>query len=266
MIELNHDEYVKVRPLFDGITHSRSFVFSLFEGNHSGRVYVDDAAFPQTALLALTCEYWCLAGRDDNPEFNQWLHDWVLANLKPGDNYIFFLPFTEPWRNRLTELFKTQNIITITRAAFDFNPERFQQLHAVWRERIPAGYRIVPYDRALAETAGGLAEFWGSIDHFLAHGLGYALMKGNEAVSRCHTVFVGDCEAEISISTDEKYRRQGLGTLATCAFIEACLQHGLKPQWSCWSNNAPSVAMAQHLSFTSRPDVRISFFHVNKPA
>ncbi|MGC9396922.1 MAG: GNAT family N-acetyltransferase, partial [Anaerolineae bacterium] len=49
-------------------------------------------------------------------------------------------------------------------------------------------------------------------------------MKGNEIVSRCHTVTVGGGEAEINIETAEAYRRQGFATLAACAFIEQCLE------------------------------------------
>jgi RimJ/RimL family protein N-acetyltransferase len=261
MIELTRDEYARTIPLFKDIDHSRSFVFSLFEGNHTGRVFVDRREQPVTALLALTCEFWCLGGRDDNPIFNQALHDWVYANLKPDGNHVLFLPFTEAWRGTLAELFKDRGIMTIKRSAFDFSPERFKRQQAGWRERIPPGYRIEPYDRGLAETAGGLAEFWGTIDNFLAHGLGYAVLDGDEVLSRCHTVFVGDCEAEISIETSEKHRRQGLGTLAVCAFVEGCRPRGLRPEWSCWSNNAASISMAQKIGFVPKADVQVSYFY-----
>ena len=264
MIDLTRDGYVTVLPLFKDIEHSRSFVFSLFEGNHTGKVFVDRREKPSAVLLALTCEFWCLGGRDDNAAFNQAIHEWVLSALKSGRNYVLFLPFSEAWRSRLAELFKEQGIMTITRSAFDFDLQCFQRQHVGWRERIPAGFRVEPYDRHLAETGGGLAEFWGGIDRFMTHGLGYAVLHGDEVASRCHTVLRGDGEAEISIETREPYRRQGLATLAVCAFIEGCLQKGLKPEWSCWSNNSASIALAHKLGFVPKADVRISYFHAEK--
>jgi RimJ/RimL family protein N-acetyltransferase len=155
----------------------------------------------------------------------------------------------------------------IARAAFDLSLEGFRQSHARWQSRIPEGLAVRRYDRALTESAPGIVEFWGSIDAFLQHGLGFAVLQGEETVSRCHTVLAGDGRAEISIETQEAYRRQGLATLACCAFIESCLDGGLRPEWSCWHNNAASIALAEKLGFERAPDVPVVYVHqeVSRP-
>ena len=43
------------------------------------------------------------------------------------------------------------------------------------------------------------------------------------------SIYVGGGEAEIDIRTDERYRGRGYARLTACAFIEACLEKGLRP-------------------------------------
>jgi RimJ/RimL family protein N-acetyltransferase len=146
----------------------------------------------------------------------------------------------------------------IVRNVYSIDQERFTP-RADWRAHVPTGCHVQRYDRALAESAGGIAECWGSIVRFLSHGLGYAVLKGDEVVSRCHTVLVGDRRMEISIETAEPYRRKGLAMLAACAFVEHCLQAGLHPDWSCWLPNEASGKLAEKIGFKRETDVPVIF-------
>jgi len=259
--ELEKTAYEKARPLFQEMEHSQLFADAIFEGNHVGRIFVDDPERPTAALLAPMCEFFFIAGQTENVAFNQAMRALILSELVSSEGDLLLFPTSEAWKTALDKLFADYARLHVARKAFTFDPTVFAERHAGWRERIPSGYVVHQYDRALAENTE-LADFWGSLDNFLARGFGFAVMKGDEAVSRCHTVMVGGGEAEISIETAESHRRQGFATLATCAFIEHCLEQGLRPAWSCWDNNIPSQILAQKLGFNHPVDVPVIYTKV----
>jgi RimJ/RimL family protein N-acetyltransferase len=252
--ELEKTTYEKARPLFREMEHNQLFVDAVFESNHVGRIFVDDPEHPTAALAALMCEFHYPAGRTDNTAFNASMREQILSELVSAEGDLLLFPTSEAWRNTLDALFADFKLLHVARKAFTFDQERFRAKHDRWQKRVPEGYTIQRYDQCLAEGTE-LADFWGGLDNFLAHGAGFAVMKGNEVVSRCHTVMVGNGEAEISIETAEPYRRRGFATLATCAFVEYCMTHGLHPAWSCWENNIASQILAQKLGFNHPVDV-----------
>lgn len=252
--ELETTAYEKARPLFQGMGHSQLFADAIFEGNHVGRVFVDDPECPTTALIAPMCEFFFTAGRTDNTAFNQAMRALILSELVSPEGDLLLFPTSEAWQSALDMLFADYARLHIARKAFTFIPTMFAERHAGWRTWLPSGYAIHQYDLALAENTE-LADFWGSLANFLARGFGFAVVKGDEVISRCHTVMVGGGEAEINIETAEPYRRQGYAMLAACAFIEHCLEQGLRPAWSCWDNNIPSQILAQRLGFNHPVDV-----------
>ncbi len=252
--ELERAAYEKARPLFQEMGHSQLFTDAIFEGNHAGRFFVNDPEHPTAALAVPLCEFFFLAGRTDDDAFNQAMRALILSELVSPEGDLLLFPTSEAWQQALDRLFADYARLHVARKAFAFQPAAFAERHAGWRERLPAGYDIRRYDRALADSTE-LADFWGNPDNFLARGVGFAVMKGDEVISRCHSVMVGGGQAEISIETAEAYRRQGFATLAACAFIEGCIEQGLRPAWSCWDNNIPSQILAQKLSFNHPVDV-----------
>lgn len=252
--ELKKTAHEKARPLFQGMGHSQLFANAVYEGNHVGRVFVDDPEHPTAALLAPLCEFFFIVGQTENIAFNQAMRALILSELVSSEGDLLLFPTSEAWQSTLDKLFVDYARLHVARKAFTFDPEVFVMQHANWRERIPYGYSIRQYNRALAEDTE-LADFWGGLDSFLARGVGFAVMKSDEVISRCHTVMVGGGEAEISIETTKAYRRQGFATLVACAFIEGCLEQGLCPAWSCWDNNIPSQILAQKLGFNHPVDV-----------
>jgi len=252
--ELEITAYEKARPLFQEMGHSQLFADAIFEGNHIGRVFVDDPECPTTALIAPMCEFFFIAGRTDNTAFNQAMRALILSELVSPEGDLLLFPTSEAWQSALDDLFADYARLHVARKAFTFVPTMFAERHAGWHERLPSGYTIRQYDCALADNTE-LADFWGSLDNFLAHGFGFAVVKGDEVISRCHSVMVGGGKAEISIETAEAYRRQGFATLAACAFVEGCTERGLHAAWSCWDNNVPSQILAQKLGFNHPVDV-----------
>ncbi|MBN1249890.1 MAG: GNAT family N-acetyltransferase [Anaerolineae bacterium] len=255
MIELPAPGFGSIRALLTGGMVGHSLIAALLEGNHTGRVFVDAAPAartPSTALVALTCEFNYVLGRADNPEANAAIRSLLWSGLDPEAEYVVVFPTSEAWQGVLEAMFGgASELHHGARDEYTFDVDRWTAAHGDWRSRIPAGFEVRPYDHALAEGQG-FAEFWGSLDAFLERGIGYAVVKDGEAVSRCHTVMVGAGEAEISIETAEPYRRRGMATLAACAFIERCQEVGLHPAWSNWDYNEPSRRLAERLGFVRR--------------
>ena len=259
--ELEKATYKKARPLFQEMGHSQIFADAVLEGYHAGRIFVDDPESPTAALIAPMCEFFFTAGQTEDEAFNQAMRVLILSELVSPEGDLLLFPTSEAWQSVLDKLFADYARLHVARKVFTFDPAAFIARQAKWRERVPSGYAIHQYDRALAKNTE-LADFWGSLDHFLTHGVGFAVTKDNEIVSRCHSVLVGGGEAEISVETVEPYRRQGFATLAACAFIEHCLEQGMRPAWSCWDNNIPSQILAQKLGFNHPVDVPVIYTKV----
>lgn len=269
--ELSGADSVQATALFHHAPHhAHTFLFSVLEGQHVGRIFVDDPTSPTAALVHLACEYTFLLGDASNEAFaaatQRLLLNELASSPAPYGQLLFLIPTTDAWHADILRRYCDFRIDDIRRKAFTFDPEAYRARHNDWRTRLPADVTLCRYDGGLAESAGGLAEFWGSIDRFLADGFGFALMRDGEPVSRCHTVLVGAGEAEISVETADAYRRRGLATLTACAFIDHALQRGLTPSWSCWAHNEPSVALARHLGFRSTADVPVAVIFLNQEA
>lgn len=252
MIELPASDFAAIRPLWQSTAAGHGLIAALVEDNHLGRVFVDDASAPSTALVAMACEFTYVLGRADHSEANATIRALLWGGLAPQAEYVVVFPTSEAWQGTLEALFAgVPELHHGARDEYTFDRERHTAVHAAWRSRILDGFEVRAYDAALAQGQG-FEDFWGSIDAFLERGFGYAVIRDGEPVSRCHTVMVGAGEAEISIETAEPFRRQGLARLAACAFIEHCLAVGLRPAWSNWAYNAPSRQLAEHLGFVHR--------------
>ena len=257
MQELTGDELGRLCPLFADAPHHRVFACSVIEGHHVGRAFVDRADAPSSALLYCACEFHLLAGRADNDEFNREMKRLIVSELMPRGGELLLMPASAGWRGAIKGLFAGQRQLDIARRSFRLDRALFEP-HRRWRERVPAGYSVRRYDREVAATADGLSECWGSLDCFIANGFGFVAQKGDEIVSRCHTVLRGDGKVEISVGTTDAHRRQGLAILVASALIEHSLEAGLEPVWSCWDGNAPSIALAGKLGFVPEPDMPVT--------
>jgi hypothetical protein len=96
-----------------------------------------------------------------------------------------------------------------------------------WRERLPPAFALERVDAARAkviqENMGGpwFSHLWGSIEDFLARGVGFCIVSGDEVASSCLSAVIGGGEAEIQINTyHPRFHRRGLATLAATAFAE----------------------------------------------
>jgi RimJ/RimL family protein N-acetyltransferase len=239
MIELKPSEFAVVVPLFSDIEHSVPIVFSVLEGTAAGRVFADRADQPRSAFLAVSGAFSYVVGHETGDAFGRKLVALLFDNLLPSQEeqeFVLFA-FTDGWRKKLDQLLAPKGAIRIYRKAFTWDADRAPGWR-LWGDRVPAGYRMEP-----TALAGGDPRF------------GVRLLKADEVVGECTSVFVGRGEAEIDIHTDENHRNLGLGTLTASAFLEECLARGLRPSWTCWPEREASIALAKKLGFVETADV-----------
>lgn len=262
MIELAAADFVCALPLLAGI-RQKVLPNAICEGFNPGRVFVDQRENPQLALLWSRVGYYFLAGdpaRAGNvAEISRVLTDiFVPASQAGGETGFILIPSHPGWKEHLPALLPGREVIEIYRRPFQFDRNQFAA-QGNWRERIPSGFHLQPMDATLAEKIGVQAS-WASVDDFLANGLGFALLDGDEIVSACHSVFASRERFEIDVHTEEKYRQRGFAMLVASAFIEACLARGRHPNWECFWENDASTMLAGKLGFSAKPDYPVWFW------
>ncbi len=249
MQELDSNQFHSVSSLFNEIDHNIAVVHSVIEGNSPGRIFVDRIPGATTAYLIFEGAFHYIGGNPANDAFNRAIISFLFEQFLPGaeEKELVLFAFSNAWREKLDTLLQQYGAITIQRKIFSFDPAKFQA-HAGWRDRIPEGFTLKLIDAELAEKH---ADFKPIVDATTKR-FGVCLMKDDELAAVCTAVCVGGNEAEIDIFTDEKYRQQGLATIAACAFIEETLSRKLTPNWACWPERKASVALAKKLGFVEQ--------------
>ncbi len=248
MPELNLENYHRARPLFADYPYQRALVFSVLDGCNPGRVFVDDTDSPAAAFVASATEFNFFAGQASCPRFLEEIKALVFNEMARSMATVFLSGPGEDWSGAIERLAQGYEGGWAKRAEFELPPSGAARL-AGWRANIPAGLRVERIDRAAAEQIGWLSPFWGSVEGFLQRGVGFQVVGPQGTLSHCCSVVIGAGQVEIDVETAEAHRRRGLAWLAAAALIEDCLEQGLAPHWSCWSENHPSIALAEKLGF-----------------
>lgn len=258
MVKLKNEDYSKVIPLFKGIQHSIPLVFAIIEDNSKGKIFVDDINCPTSAFIYQEGGFMYVMS-DDHIFLGQ-VRDYIFSKLllEMGEQEMVLFTFKDTTRDKLDELLKEKGVIRIERKVFYFNLERFREI-AISAQPISSEYHIQPMKKEELEDYSKEKKLGDCVDKKL----GYRVMKGNEVVSECVSIFVGGEEAEIDIYTHEDYRGKGLGKACALAFIKECLEENLTPSWSCWPFRKESIALAKKIGFDERPDVPAHFWAEN---
>jgi RimJ/RimL family protein N-acetyltransferase len=97
-----------------------------------------------------------------------------------------------------------------------------------------------------------------SVEEFLAASFGVCLVHTNEVIGWCLSEYNTGSRCEVGIATREDFRRRGLATKLTWAFIEMALRRGVtRIGWHCSADNLPSGATAVKAGFEKVTDYSI---------
>ncbi len=104
---------------------------------------------------------------------------------------------------------------------------------------------------------GRIVEDWDSAQNFLEHRVGFCLTVDSRIASVCYSVTSGNGIVPIQIDTREEYCRKGLAFITFAAFIEHCLECGLRPRWECDVSNVASASLARMLGFALHSELTV---------
>ncbi len=259
--ELAAADFSKVLPLFEQgpVQYANRVIAGVAAGNSPGRIWVDDAAAPQTALLWDRSYNYYLAGQADNPAVNATLRALVTETLAPatlGTALAAFKLYYTPasWTAPAQDIFTAATLTPRDRVYCTFNAPRV----ADWRNRVPAGFAIRPIDAALLDDANlqyrdyvleEIGWCWNSVAHFLRQGFGFAVLEGNVIRGWCTAEYCSPGHCGIGIEVQHEYNGRGLATLVAAAFVEHSVIAGLIPHWDSWADNGASLAVARKVGF-----------------
>lgn len=267
MIQINSNEYYKIKPLIAHKDNDFIFVFvhSVIDRNQPGRIFVNNIENPTAGLVASRGGKYYLFGKEDDLAFNHDLLDF-LANSDHHSNFYDLYCSSNTWldlvkkplNENVVELFRSHYILrenTIRNIENYINaPEEFS-LRRIDKEL---------YERYVNEIDNSYALLWESPDKYLDTTFGYCFMKGTDFVSVCNTFYRGGGYIEPDIITLSDYRNQGMAYAVCQAFIEYSVKQELVPYWDCDSGNIASNNLVKKLGFDKVGELPILWWHENK--
>lgn len=84
-------------------------------------------------------------------------------------------------------------------------------------------------------------------DDYRRNGLGYVILIDGELASAATSFGYYSGGMEIQIATNPKYRKMGLASICSAAFVAECAQRGIRPHWD--AANLISVKIAEKIGF-----------------
>jgi len=227
--------------LFDPAYPDHPALWAVFKGRNTGKAWVDDVHRPAQCVVRTDAVLTYFSRRVSQAFLDEAFH--ALEQYSP----IWLI-----WSPEIHTLLQPPEAGHVSQRLefYDYDPG--SRILSGWRQRLPDGFAMRPIDRVLLERCEWRDEmefFCGSLDNFLANGLGLCLMRGDEIITETYVSSFGETHAEIGAITREAHRGQGYAPLACAHLIEACERRGFHGYWSCDADNVASANTARKLGF-----------------
>lgn len=241
MIKLCGNDIQKSRHLFENFDFYQPFIFSIFENQFDGFVYVDKIEDMNWALLQTPFLQHIIAGKPTEgceSIIEEILFSIVLKEQTEEEIVIFNNNYV--WDNILKGIFEKRKGVSDSRKIFNFS---FENLVKIKDTKVPENIEILT--EKCITFPNSKFNTWST-----------KILYDKNIVSHCDAVMVGKNMAEIDIGTDEHYRGKGYATIAAIKLIEKLLEEKIIPCWSTWTFRLESQHIAIKLGFIPQPDVK----------
>jgi RimJ/RimL family protein N-acetyltransferase len=265
MYELEESDFTAVLPLFKEV-HLDFVIQSVVKGNHPARIWVDDHN-PQTAFMWNKGSYYYLVGDEKNHEFNRGVKTLFTTTITPEavDNFsVFKVHYTEGWEQKINHIIERP---LVKRDRHLYTLYTSGNTKTDWKSKVPPGSSVEYIDKDLLESGlknikyvkEEIESMWNSLHDFYCNGFGFCSVLNDVIVSWCTVEFVSDTACGIGIETVKGYQNQGFATVTASAFVEHCISKNITPFWDSWSDNAPSIRVAEKAGFIKAVDFAVYF-------
>ncbi|MBU7011714.1 MAG: GNAT family N-acetyltransferase [Theionarchaea archaeon] len=270
---MEHKAYQKVFSLFKG-KHLNLVIQAAAQGNQPTQIWVDDCVNPQTAFMWSKTNCYYLVGNEKNKEFNKAVKEYIAKKIAPEavekDFSVFKVYYTEGWEHKIYEIFD-RPLVKMGRQFYAFSYVPVDWKNENNESNVPSGSSVEYIDqkflnRNLRNTEYVVEEIesmWNSLDDFLSNGFGFCAVYNGEIVCWCTAEYVSDTQCGIGIETLKKYQNKGFATVTASALVEHCISKGIVPHWDSWSDNLPSVRVAEKVGFKKIEDYFVYFGSLN---
>ncbi|NDJ35196.1 MAG: GNAT family N-acetyltransferase [Chloroflexi bacterium] len=256
--ELSPSRFNLVAALFSKVWADKALIDSVLEGTRSARVFVDYDEAPTAALMCEESGNYYIVGDPRPGRLRQFIADAPAeAGVFNRPDFAFFTNQSD-WRDALWED-RGGDIAFYATRVFRYSRGKVATPLDEWKERALVTADVRRIDRSLlADIESGAvrlpeqfsADFFELIfkDRF-----GFAAVVDGWVSSAIWAHAISSWYASAFVETVQGFRRNGLATLVTAAFIDNCLQNRLTPLWSCLADNQAAAAIALKLNFEEGP-------------
>jgi RimJ/RimL family protein N-acetyltransferase len=252
LYELAPAYYYLVAPLVAEMWSDKALVDSVIEGSRPGRVFVDNVERPTAAFICAEGGDYYLVGDASPSPLRQFIQDHPTEAEVFEQIFAYFTP-ERAWKEALVEdsggAIPFYEVRGFRYARETIEPPEY------WRAKARPNATVRQIDEALLQDVeeGRIRtnnEFPEETLKMIAwERFGFCAIADAEVASVAWAFAISSRFSSLFIDTEERFRRQGLATLACAAFIDYSLAQGLMPLWACLTSNVASAATALTLGF-----------------
>lgn len=254
MDELAQIDFGRVRPLLEG-GHLHPEIISIVENNNPGRIFVDQANKPKSALVwSRGMQGFYLIGDHTNKEFVRHLDSYIKRNIEPrlreaSIHHFEFSGHHDEWNMEL--LFPTRALYQFEQIVFSGVNHTLAQGNI---ELLTINLKTDEWENRGLQNAEMIYRhlnlFWSSQGDFKEKGFGYAVVERDEVIGVCYSSFVTKDTHAIGIETIPQFQNKGIGSHLANLIVEDIVHSGFIPYWDCSLDNRPSQKLAERLGFS----------------
>lgn len=244
MVELLSEEMYYLRPLCEG--KKSVDLWSCIEGK-MGKAWVDSKVEPKIAIVIVAdfCNLLgCIKDREDEIKIKQLLENCKRKIIVVDDiSWVSILEKYYPYS------FKRFKRYAIKRESGVFQKNVLKG----YISAIDNGFKIDRIDEALYYKVledrfmEDCCSNFSSLKGFLNHGIGYVIVHDGVIISGASSYSYCEGYIDITIGTNEEYRRKGLALACASKLILECLEKNIYPVWD--AVDLRSVALADKLGY-----------------
>ncbi|WP_273834254.1 GNAT family N-acetyltransferase [Guptibacillus sedimenti] len=255
--ELDQAEFYKCKTLLNDIGHLEAK--AVIEGNNPGRVFVDHLEIPKAGLIWLgNHDGFFFIGDEQSDVFLQEINNFMDTTIIPEARQLNVTTFIaignhSRWNKTIETLFTHRDMNKFKQHVY-----RLEHPKEHHHPSIKSEYQVIKISEALLNDQNHsitnnrflqskIAEFWASLNDFLAKGIGYGVVYQNQLVSLCFSGFVAGNVHELDMETIEEHQGKKLGQVAASSVVKECVDKGMVPYWDCEEANQASNAIARKI-------------------
>ncbi|MHA2073767.1 MAG: GNAT family N-acetyltransferase [Candidatus Hodarchaeales archaeon] len=271
--ELELSQFDYVQHLFHGLSHLTFTLDAAITGNSPMRIWVNNVDLPTSCFMWDRSHCYYFIGDAKNDDFNKEMiklfEYTIIPFLISKKLDVYKLEYSsKEWEPFLDLLLEDK--LPIKRARVFYTLNSF--LTKEWRNSLPEHFEIRKIDEDLLNSRIGniesiideINECWDSVNTFLKNGFGFCLvvhlLNGKKEIQGwCTGEYFSAKKCGIGIETFREYRKKGVATAMTSAFIEQCLTSNIQPHWDAFANNHASINVARKTGFVKIEDYDVYF-------